>query len=278
MLRKESRQINLSSQSATTYINNSYLSYVEYSFPNFIRFDDNVSSISCGVQNASIPVSYYTIDHRNMNLEYSFDGINKTIVTFNHGNYNANTFKDEFERVTPFKVIFNKSTGIYNFTHPTSNFYFHKENSTCFRILGFNKNTSYESTFNILYAPHLADLSGIRIIKIRSNTMVTNNADSNVGSYSGDICSIPITVGSYGIINYVNTNNFSSTLKNKHLSLFDIQILDEYDELINFNNINWSITLQFDIEYLEPLRFPMALPPTKNETNKDIKDLEFLQS
>ena len=276
---RESRQINLSSQSATRYLNNSYLSYVEYSFPNFIRFNDNVSSISCSVQNASLPVSYYTIDHRNMNLEYSFDNVNKTIVSFNHGNYNANTFKDEFERVTPFKVIFNKSTGIYNFTHPTSNFYFHKENSTCFKILGFNKDLSYQSTFNILFAPYLADLSGIRIIKIRSNTIVTNNADSNTGTYSGDLCSIPITVGSYGIINYVNANNFSSVIRNKSLSLFDIQILDEYDELINFNNINWSITLQFDIEYSNEVVEKEIKEDNKKviEKEKD-KELQFLES
>lgn len=263
MLRKESKQINLSSQSATKYLNGFNKSYVEYSFPNFIKPDENIYNISVSVQNASIPVSFYTIDHRNMSFEYSFDNINKVKIDFTHGNYNANTFITEFKSKTPFNITFNKSNGLFTFTHDTQNFYFHKENSTCFKILGFDKDVTYESTFNTLFAPFLADFSGIRIIKIRSNTLITNNADSNVGNYSGDICSISVTVGSYGIINYVNYNNFASNITNRHLSLFDIQILDEYDEQINFNNIDWAITLQFDIESWgdTPKGKPRVSPP-----------------
>jgi hypothetical protein len=283
MLKKESKQVNLSSQSATKYLNATNLSHVEFSFPNFIRPEENIVNISVSVQNASIPVSFYTIDHRNCHLEYSFDNVNKTIVQFENGNYNANTFKAEFEKKTPFKIIFNKANGLFTFSHNMNNFYFHKENSNCFKILGFNKNETYESTFNTLFAPFLADFSGIRIIKIRSSSFITNNADSNVGTYSGDIASISVTVGSYGIINYINSNNFSSNISNRHISLFDIQILDELDEFINFNNIDWALTLQFDIIYKENSKMFSILNETTNneklkEKSKDEEELEILES
>jgi hypothetical protein len=242
----DSRQVNLNSQSATQYKNGSFLSYVNYSFDSFIKPEKDIVSISCGVQNASIPLSFYIINEYNNKFEFSFDNINKTIVYFTYGNYNANTFIQEFQSKTPFLASFDRATGKYTFSY-SSTFYFHYENSTAFKVLGFHNQTTYNSIGNIIIAPFLADFSGIRVIKIRSVALVNNNLDSNTMTHSGDLCSIPVTTGYYGIINYTNTNNFTAILSNKYINAFDIQLVDEYDELIDFNNVSWSITLQFDI-------------------------------
>jgi hypothetical protein len=242
----DSIQVNLNSQSATEYKNGSFLSYVIYNFDTLIKPEKDIINISCSVQNASIPLSFYIINEYNNKLEYSFNDIDKTIVYFTLGNYNANTFIQEFQSKTPFTPTFDRATGKYTFTYE-GNFYFHYENSTVFKILGFDNKKNYNSTDSVLIAPFLADFSGIRMIKIRSIALVNNNIDSNTGTHSGDLCSIPVTTGYYGIINYENINNFSSILSNKYINSFDIQLLDEYDELIDFNNVSWTITLQFNI-------------------------------
>jgi hypothetical protein len=243
----DQRIINLSSESANVYKNGSYLSYLEFNFNDFIKPEENIINISCSVQNASIPLSFYIINEYNNKLEYSFNGINKTIVNFDLGNYNATSFITQFKSKTPFDITFNKANGKFTFSY-SSTFYFHFQNSTCFNILGFNKNNEYQSVTNIINAPHLADFSGIRTIKIRSSRLGNYNLDSISGGSFNDLVTIPVDVGYYGIIVYNNQVNFKSLLNTKYVSFFDIQIVDGYnDELINFNNVGWTITLQFDI-------------------------------
>lgn len=243
----DQRIVNLSSESAKQFKNGSFLSYVNFIFNDFIKPEEDIINISCAVQSASIPLSFYIINEYNSQFEYSFDNINKTIVYFDFGNYNANTFINEFQSKTPFTVTFDKAKGRFTFTH-NSTFYFHYENSTSFNILGFNKNVSYQSIGNILYAPFLCDFSGIRNIKIRSSKIGNNNLDSVSNGSFNDLCVIPVNVGYYGIIIYTNQNNFKSIISNKYITEFDIQLVDGYnDELIDFNNVGWTITLQFDI-------------------------------
>lgn len=243
----DQRIVNLSSNSANIYKNGSLLSYVEYTFNDFIKPEEDIVNISCSVQSASIPLSFYIINEYNSQFEYSFDGINTTIVNFDFGNYNANSFISQFQSKTPFTITFNKATGIFTFSY-SSDFYFHHNNSTCFHVLGFKNNLTYQSTSNILVAPFLCDFSGIRNIKIRSSKIGNFNLDSISGGNFNDLCTIPVNVGYYGIIVYVNQNNFKSLIANKYITNFDIQIVDGFtDELIDFNNVGWTITLQFDI-------------------------------
>ncbi len=243
----DQRIVNLSSNSASIYKNGTLLSYVEYTFNDFIKPEEDIVNISCSVQTASIPLSFYIINEYNSQFEYSFDGVNTTIINFDYGNYNANSFISQFQSKTPFTLTFNKATGIFTFSY-SSDFYFHHNNSTCFHVLGFKNNLTYQSSSNILVAPFLCDFSGIRNIKIRSSKIGNFNLDSISGGNFNDLCTIPVNVGYYGIIVYVNQNNFKSIIANKYITNFDIQIVDGFtDELIDFNNVGWTITLQFDI-------------------------------
>jgi hypothetical protein len=243
----DQRIVNLSSESGTQYKNGSFLSYVNFIFNDFIKPEEDIINISCAVQSASIPLSFYIINEYNSQFEYSFDGINKTIVNFDFGNYNANSFISQFQSKTPFTVIFDKATGRFSFSY-TNDFYFHYENSTSFNVLGFKRDITYQSIGNVLQAPFLCDFSGIRNIKIRSSKIGNSNLDSVSGGSFNDLAVIPVNVGYYGIIVFVNQNNFKSIISNKYITEFDIQLVDGFnDELIDFNNVGWTITLQFDI-------------------------------
>ena len=61
------------------------------------------------------------------------------------------------------------------------------------------------------------------------------------------ICSIPVNINSYGIINYKNENNFKvNTFRNEITELI-LQFTDQNGYNINFNGVQWSIVLQLDI-------------------------------
>ena len=58
---------------------------------------------------------------------------------------------------------------------------------------------------------------------------------------------IPINCRQSSIINYTNITGFNSVFKNHEISSIKISICDDDDNFINFNNIDWSMTLQIDI-------------------------------
>ena len=79
-------------------------------------------------------------------------------------------------------------------------------------------------------------------------------------------------------------------IHNSLLNAIDIQIQDENEQFINFNNINWSITLCLSIERADTKRQYVnnfndflkvdngqQISEAKMEPTQDEKDLELLQ-
>ena len=108
--------------------------------------------------------------------------------------------------------------------------------------------------------------------------------------FSTCICTIPVNVPPYGLIQYSSlTDQNKNILVNRVLDNIDIQILDSDNNYINFNNVNWSITLCLSIEKIDANKFhiqsfnnylgdpiqaqEIELAPTKKD-----KELEFLMS
>ena len=50
-----------------------------------------------------------------------------------------------------------------------------------------------------------------------------------------------------GLCLYNNITNFKSIFKNHELSSINIDIKDDFGNYIDFNNVDWSMTLQVDI-------------------------------
>ena len=92
------------------------------------------------------------------------------------------------------------------------------------------------STKQVLYIS--SNLSTGNILMTSQNMLINNK---NV------LACIPITSPPYSTISYVNTNNFSVNLYSNILSTINIKILDVNGNPVNFNNQNYSMTLQLDI-------------------------------
>jgi hypothetical protein len=54
-----------------------------------------------------------------------------------------------------------------------------------------------------------------------------------------------------GCINYQSSNSIKFSIEDKYITAFIISATDDFGNLINFNNVDWFITFQFDIEYVE---------------------------
>ena len=71
---------------------------------------------------------------------------------------------------------------------------------------------------------------------------------------SNILCRIPVDTASYGILQYINNNNFKCSVNDKSIDLLRIRLEDDNSNLIQLNEQEWVITLQVDFMYKQQLK------------------------
>lgn len=249
----ENKIINLNSNYATKR-NGDFLSNVYFDFKGLIKEEDDIRSISISIQTAEFPFSFYNINVYNNILVIGLDANPPVTLTLTRGNYNANTLITEIQNkliaagITSITLTISSITGLLTFTRSSGNFTLYFNGSTCFKILGFDPTINYTSTTSILNAPYPLNLLGTLKLRIASYQLLVNAIDSSVDGNLNILASIPINAGNFGLITYENTNNIQYQLNIKTLDGFDLEIIDDDSNLINFNNTYWTITMLLSIE------------------------------
>jgi hypothetical protein len=248
---KERRIINLNSEDATTYNNGSFLSDIEFNFRGLLKDESNMIYCEGGVLNAQIPVSFYQVAYYNNTLYYEVTGMGIQSLTVPVGNYNFATFSTALENAFTaagyiMNITISETTGRLTFIisgFPDFTFYGASSGTTIFKILGFDPTQDYPSGSTTLEAPYLLNLLGPKKLKISSTVFSNNGSDTTNYATSNIISTFSVDAASYGLIVYNNLSDAYGRLKIKRIDNIDIQIRDEYGNLINFNNTDWSITL-----------------------------------
>ena len=70
-----------------------------------------------------------------------------------------------------------------------------------------------------------------------------NSLDSKSSITNTLIDTLGVNTPAYGLLTYDNQQAIYSKLKQKTINQIDIQIKDEFNNYVNFNNTDWSITL-----------------------------------
>ena len=136
------------------------------------------------------------------------------------------------------------STGKY---HIDSNFIFSVLNSsTLLKIIGGISNTTYNAVAvnnkYVLNFPFAVNLLGTKNIYIKCNLILENLQTKTNDSQT--LKSIPVNVPPFGLILYNNNENIETLVKNSQIDNLNIEIVDDDDNLINFNNIDWAICIE----------------------------------
>lgn len=239
-VQSDTRLIVLSSANASQ-LNGTLKSELLYDFKSLLVEDPTIIHVTCGVVNAQIPVSFYTVNEYNNVLDTSIG-----VITITKGNYTSASLikelKSQFLALSYTMVItINSVTGKLSFTG-TNNFTFTASSS--FVILGFDLTTT--STANVLSAPFPLNLLGIQQIKVTSNALACYNSSSSGLGETNLLGVIQNTAPPFGMILYNNLNSFG-ILKNTRVSQLDIQLTDETNQFIDFNNIDFTLTIQMTI-------------------------------
>lgn len=248
----DQRQIILNSDNAILN-NGTYLSDVNFTFVGLIQQNDtDIEEITIQIQNAQIPISFYNINVYTNILNITYNATPYTL-TLTRGNYNSTTLINEIiaklatVAITDITITISSITGVVTFTRAGGLNFTINSTGTLNKSLGFVVGTTYTSVGGILVAPFPLNLLGILKLKIASDELNVNNYDSSVKGSLNILATIPIEAGSFGLILYDNISNTQSVLNNPLLNGFDLKIYGDDNNLVNFNNVGWNITLLLSI-------------------------------
>jgi hypothetical protein len=239
-MEREGIHIHLSSQHADYYIDGK-TSNVGFNLP---LIETNVQSqIFISVEHVIIPYSWYDVNEHNNLLSYSINNVAYNLTTAK-GNYSATKFAKYLTDSLPsFTVTYDKIKNKFTFTHESSDFTF-LSSSTCFKLLGFNKqnNNSFSRTLtstngiNLLFTPCLC---------------IYSNIDSDSINKSGSLqnkrlfMSVPIEVPPNSMIVHSAPNLKLNSYTNV-LSYLEFQLCNIDGQVLDLNGCDWSMTLRLD--------------------------------
>jgi hypothetical protein len=290
MVYQDNRLITLNSQDGEK-MNGTYLSNINFNFSGLLKDDINLIRSYITVLNAQFAVSFYIIDDTNNVLNYIENGVTKSI-TIVIGNYNGNqmvkALNTGFTTNSSLTITtsLNPQNGILSFTITGGISYTFLSTSTIKSILGFSSNITSTTLINMVYQMNLL---GKKKIFINSNNLRNIAFSSKSLSNVQTIATIPIDQPPYAMVNYTSVSDLEKNiLYNRSLDMIDIQIVDESNLYVNFQNINWSITLCLTVEKDDVVKLPYGLNnlSIENKNNienikklsRDEKDLQLLES
>ena len=238
---EEKKQIYLSSSSISCFkLNEGKNSQIRFYLENLLSYDINIIKYATiKLVHCEIPYSFYIINEYNNELI-----LNNTSYFIPFGNYNAQTFIDYINNVIPQKFILNQTNGKFTIEHTTS---FTISTSNINKIIGNDRNLTsiLNTTTNkyIVELPNLCDFSGTKNIYIRLPNIKLSNIDG-INSNSNIFKSISCRATPYNILFYNNIENSENLLSKDNINYIEVDILDDDNNLINFNSLDWSMCLE----------------------------------
>lgn len=272
----ETKLFSVTASSATVKNNSTFLSSVEFESNGFIH-SDGVLNLDVALIHAEIPVSFYIVNEYNHDFRFKLFNDPITTVPIPNGNYNSVSLITALHTAindVNFIITISKLTGKLTMTHNKSFIIYNDFATSLGTILGFERNTINNSVGvanpYTLTPPYMLNLLGAKKLNIVSNELNTINHSSEVGSLSM-LSSIAVDQPAYGLVIYENKSGIKHNLKVKDINKVDIQILDEYHDLVNFNNIDWSMLFCFYITRQTP-GVIQTLTLTQNQPQPEISN------
>jgi len=299
--------LTLNSKYASKFINGSAKSNVQFNFIGLLKDEADIIRTSLSILNAQIPVSYYIITANNNKFTYVYLTIFEDVI-IPVGNYDANTLLTYMNsQVLIHNLVFsiNNSNGKITFstTAPNQDIGILASSSSA-EIFGIGPNNIAATgtpSGAIINFPYPLNLLGVKKISIKSSSLSIIAFSSVSNNYSDTICTIPADQPAFGMISYTSQNDLNKNLlKQSVIDRVDIQLLDENQNYLDFNNLDWSITIclsneridrEMDMITLNDItrgaiyspeatneKKPLELiNPKPVELTKDEKELSFLQ-
>jgi hypothetical protein len=242
----DSQKVFLTPSGASLKRNGIFNSNLEFNVPNLYQTNTNLLYLTIKCLHAEIPYSFYVVNEYNnvLSITDKFNQIQNIYVPF--GNYNANTFMKLLapELPTGMTLSFNNNNGKFTLNYNGS--FSINSTSTCYVLMGFDKGKTYNSVNNQIELPYLANFLGSKNIYLKIPNLILDNYNTATMDRA-TLSNIPVNVPPFSIIMYENSSGSSTMIKSIQIpDILYIQLADDQNNLIDFNNTEFSITIQID--------------------------------
>ena len=254
----DNRIISLNSKYAQ-YNNGSLKSNVIFNFKGIVKDDENIIQKYITILDAQIPVSFYIINSSNQVLTV-VKGVNTYTLNLTQVNYNATSLITELisklaTATITATITINKTTGKLTFNFDSS-IQMIFSTSTIASVLGLTANL----TGTVITLQQPLNLLGIKRLNIKSDALAVSSFSSQNLGNSSILLSIPNNEAQFNMISFTNQNNLNNCVLNADIvDIIDIQIVDESNNFIDFNNQDWTMTLGLSIERERKVKFDSNL-------------------
>jgi hypothetical protein len=224
----------------STKLNTTFNSNLTFKIPKLIDKQNYILYNTIKVSHCEIPFSFYIINEYNNLLVLSTGNI-----SIPYGNYNANSFMTAINLLLPTNMVLtlNTSNGKFIITYNAS--FSIQATSNIYKIMGFSKGVVYSSSSNIINLPFPCNFSGTNNIHIKCTNLSLKNYNTSTKDYA-TLLNVPVNIEPFGIIQFVNQTDEKNLIKDFQLDNLEIQLTDDDNNLIDFNNQEWNITIEID--------------------------------
>jgi hypothetical protein len=245
MLKRKTQIYNISSKDSE---NGSFKSQVRVQLPDLNFSYNNTQNVYLSVQHCEVPNSFYVINYTNNSIV-----IDNVVYTLLKGNYNATTFINMITSIIPngFNIAYSTTTNKYTWTNSTTDFTINASHPECKinSVIGLGS-TDVTSISKTLELPYVVNFLPIQRINFRSNFFTFRNY-TQADNSSDVFLSVQNNAPQQAIIYYKNDSNIKYLVEDKSITSFLISVTNDVNQPINFNNIDWFLTFQIDIEFIE---------------------------
>ena len=247
---QDTKLLSLNSKYASK-LNGTQNSSVMFDFVNIIDKSKDHLYMTMAVQSAEIPSSFYNVTIKNNITRVDRDDIAAAFdITIPVGNYNADTylakFKELYDAATPSNVTIalDAVTGIFNLQEALANFTIKSVGSTSYVLWGGEVGTDYvfptAGTAASFGFP--ANFLGVTKIKLSSDNLAGTNVDSSQLKTTTLVDTISVSAPPFGLTIF-NSLGRETLMKAKRIEEIDLELRDQDDNLIDFNNAEWCISI-----------------------------------
>ena len=274
MVYTDNRTIELNSYSGVKK-NGTLNSSVDFNFTGLLKDESDIMRSYISIVNAQLPVSFYVINASNNFINVQTTGFTLQTITIPKGNYNSLSLLTALNNALSAVSIactisINKSNGCLTFLNTSSpSITFYATNTKMNYVLGFTDNLIIISSLTLTRP---LNLLGVKRIAINSFHLATSGYTSYDLGFSNTLATIPVDQAPFNMISYVNANTSNNLiLRLKYIDAIDIQIVDELGNYIDFNGIDWSITLILSIERRDSEKLNLDMRQTIADANKNLE-------
>jgi hypothetical protein len=255
-------QVFLRSNEYSILYNGSKKSSIRFNLKNKITIPSNVDSY---IQLNSFKYfnAFYNINTSNNNFYFSLAGAGEIIdtvylITIPIGNYTITSFISYLNTQLNPDIVFVYNSSLFKiiFTSATYTFILRSGVNDCLRLIGFS-NSSTESAE--IVSANLVNLAGTQVLYISLPNLQIQSNSSTSSRITNILESINVDVLGGSSKSFYNSSNIKYKIVDDYISSIDVAIYDENNDLVDFNNTDWFMSISFIFSYKNEYKPPPML-------------------